>query len=88
VNGHHHVAAVVDHDLAHDRQAQAGSVLLGRDVGVEDALARRRGHAGAVVVDHDVDAATVVVDATVGLDVQHDLGDAARALGRLHGVLD
>ena len=51
------VAAVVEDDLAHDRQPQPGAVLLAGDVGIEDPLAALGRYAGAVVVDGQTRAA-------------------------------
>ena len=42
-------------DLPHDRQAQAGSLRLGREKRVEDPVAQLRRHARAVVGDVDDD---------------------------------
>ena len=73
---------MVDDNLAHDRQAQAGTALAVGHVGVENVLALGLRHARTIVIDHDGGA----LAARLGLDA--DLGRSARSLRGLHGVFD
>ena len=78
------VAAVLDRQLARDRQAEPGAHRLGRDVRLEDRLAVGVADTAAVVVDRDRHD----VARRIGRPADHDIARRAGFLPRVDAVLD